>query len=160
MLNIQEMLIQAMKNQIFTDEAEKNLNTVARQILGEMKTKIKDLKGDITTEMQYKMLQKMKKDRENSVKIYSDAYEKTHSDVAKTNLEKAELEIKPIDCFLSKLEDEMPKKLNVDETREFIRQVIEKFETKPNKGMIMKQLKENSNIDMSIAAKLVNEFGI
>jgi len=160
MLNIQEMLIQAMKNQIFTDEAEKNLNTVARQILGEMKTKIKDIKGDITTEMQYKMLQKMKKDRENSVKIYSDAYEKTHSDVAKTNLEKAELEIKPIDYFLSKLEDEMPKKLNADETREFIRQVIEKFETKPNKGMVMKQLKENPNIDMSIAAKLVNEFGI
>ena len=160
MLNIQDLLIQAMKNQIFTAEDEKYLNNTARQILGEMKTKIKDIKGDVTTEMQYKMLQKMKKDRENSVKIYSEAYEKTKSDVAKTNLEKAELEIKPIDLFLSKLEDEMPKKLNADETREFIRQVIEKFETKPNKGMVMKQLKENPNIDMSIAAKLVNEFGI
>ena len=46
---------------------------------------IPKIKDEITNEIQYKMLQKMKKDRENSIKIYLDAYEKTGSNIAKDN---------------------------------------------------------------------------
>jgi uncharacterized protein YqeY len=101
----------------------------------------------------------MKKDRENSVKIYSEAVEKTNSDVAKENLNKAQAELEPIDLFLLELENEMPKKMSEDETRTFIKDLISKFSEKPNIGMIMKLIKSNTtlNIDMSIASKIIKE---
>ena len=157
MLNIQELLIQSMKKELFSGKDE--LNLAARQILAEMKTKFVDLREPITTEIQYKMLQKMKKDRENSVKIYSEAVEKTNSDVAKENLNKAQIELEPIDLFLLELENEMPKKMSEDETRTFIKDLISKFPEKPNIGMIMKLIKSNTtlNIDMASASKIIKE---
>lgn len=157
MLNIQELLIKSMKKELFPGNDE--LNTAARQILGEMKTKIKDIKDEITADIQYKLLTKMKKDRENSVKIYSDAVEKTGSTVAKENLNKAQVELEPIDLFLMELEAEMPKKMTEDETRTFIKDLISKFPEKPNIGMVMKLIKSNSmlNIDMATASKILKE---
>lgn len=157
MLNISELLIKSMKKDLFPGKDE--LNIAARQILGEMKTKIKDIKDEITADIQYKLLTKMKKDRENSVKIYSDAVEKTGSTVAKENLNKAQVELEPIDLFLMELEAEMPKKMTEDETRTFIKDLISKFPEKPNIGMVMKLIKSNSmlNIDMATASKILKE---
>lgn len=163
MIDVQKMLIKAMKNEIFSnpdEETNKAWNLAARQVLGEMKTKFKDIQEEITTEIQYKMLQKMKKDRENSVKIYTEAFEKTNSSVAKENLNKAKLELEPIDLFLLELEREMPKKMTEEETQVFIKEIMDKFDEKPNMGMVMKLIKSNStqNIDMALASKIVKSY--
>lgn len=52
----------------------------------------------------------MKKDRENSIKIYSEAFNKTNSNIAKENLDKAKNELETIDLYLIELEADMPKK--------------------------------------------------
>lgn len=157
MIDIQKMMIKAMKKEMYPNN--ESLNIAARQILGEMKTKIKDIKEEITNDIQYKMLTKMKKDRENSVNIYEKAFNETKSDIAKINLEKAKNELEPIDLFLMELESEMPKKMSEEETRKFIKDLIGKFDTKPNIGMIMKLIKSNQtlNIDMSVASRLIKE---
>jgi uncharacterized protein YqeY len=157
MIDIQKMMIKAMKKEMYPND--ESLNIAARQILGEMKTKIKDIKEEITNDIQYKMLTKMKKDRENSVNIYEKAFNETKSDIAKINLEKAKNELEPIDLFLMELESEMPKKMSEEETRKFIKDLISKFDTKPNIGMIMKLIKSNQtlNIDMSVASRLIKE---
>lgn len=156
MLDISKLMIEAMKKEMFPGHDE--LNIAARQVLGEMKTKIKDIREEITNEIQYKLLQKMKKDRENSVKIYTEAFEKTGSNVAKENLEKAKNELEPIVLFLYELESEMPKKLSEDEVRTLVKDTIEKFGDNPNKGMIMKLFKARTDVDMAMVAKIVNEM--
>jgi len=159
MIDVQKMMIKAMKKELYKDNDV--LNNAARQILGEMKTKFKDIQEEITNDIQYKMLQKMKKDRENSVTIYTEALTKTNSDVAKINLEKAQTELEPITLFLMELESEMPKKMTEDETREFIKDLVSKFDSKPNMGMVMKLIKSYKGdklIDMQVASKLVKEF--
>lgn len=156
MLDISKLMIKAMKKELYKDNDE--LNNAARQVLGEMKTKIKDIREDITNNVQYKLLQKMKKDRENSVKIYTEAFEKSNSNVAKNNLEKAKNELEPIDLFLMELEAEMPKKLSEDEVRSLVKATIEKFGDNPNKGMIMKLFKARTDVDMAMVAKIVNEL--
>jgi uncharacterized protein YqeY len=105
------------------------------------------------------MLQKMKKDRENSIEIYEKAFRDTGSEVAKTNLEKAQNELEPIDLFIAELESQMPKKMSEAETAEFIDELIAKFDSKPNMGMLMKLIKSNTmlNIDMAIASKILKE---
>lgn len=156
MLDVQSLIIKAMKKEIFVNNDD--LNITAKTILAEMKTKFVDIREPITTEIQYKMLQKMKKDRENSVKIYSEAFEKSKSDVAKDNLEKAQNELEPIDLFLMELENEMPKKLSDDETRKLVEETITKFGDTPNKGMIMKLFKARNDVDMATVAKIVNSL--
>jgi uncharacterized protein YqeY len=156
MLDVQSLIIKAMKKEIFVNNDD--LNIAAKTILAEMKTKFVDIREPITTEIQYKMLQKMKKDRENSVKIYSEAFEKSKSDVAKDNLEKAQNELEPIDLFLMELEHEMPKKLSEDETRKLVEETVVKFGDKPNKGMIMKLFKARIDVDMATVAKIVNSL--
>ena len=164
MIDIQKMLIKAMKNEFFSnpdEELNKALNLATRQILGEMKTKFKDIQEEITIDIQYKMLQKMKKDRENSVKIYTEAFAKTNSSIAKENLNKSKLELAPIDIFLSELEDKMPKKMSEEDTKKFILDTwknIQFTEKNPNKGILMKAIKTSGkNVDMSLVAKLVKE---
>ena len=158
MLNIQELLIKSMKKELFPGKDE--LNIAARQILGEMKTKIKDIKDEITTDIQYKLLTKMKKDRENSVKIYSEAVEKTNSDVAKENLKKTKIELEPIDLFLKELETEMPKKMSEEEIRIYVKDLINYIKPeKPTIGLIMNAIKSNPtlNVDMFMASKIIKE---
>ena len=159
MLDIQKLLISSMKKEIFKNNDD--LNMAARNVLSEMKTKFIDIREEITSQIQYKMLQKMKKDRENSVKIYTDAFEKTKSPIAQENLKKAQDELEPIDLFLLELEGEMPKKMNEEETKKLIEDTIKKFGDTPiNKGIFMKLLKERPDIDMAIAAKIVNSLEI
>ena len=158
MINVQEFLIKAMKKQIFIDPEMVHLNDVARRVLGEVKTKCVDIREEITTQVQYKLFQKMKKDRENSVKIYTEAFEKNGSNVAKDNLQKASDELEAIDYFMLILESDMPKKLSDEETRNLVKDTIEKFGDNPNKGMIMKLFKARSDVDMATVSKFVNEF--
>jgi uncharacterized protein YqeY len=157
MIDIQKLIILAMKKKLFHDNDA--LNIAAKNVLGEMKTKFVDIREDISSEIQFKTLQKMKKDRENAIKIYYDAYEKTKSNIAKENLEKAKAELEPIDLFLIELEAEMPKKLNEEETKNLIQDILNKLNesnTIPNKGMVMKLLKTRTDIDMALASKIVN----
>lgn len=157
MLDVQKLLIESMKKEMFP--GHDNLNIAARNVLSEMKTKFIDIREPITTQIQYKMLQKMKKDRENSVKIYTEAFEKTKLEAAKENLKKAQDELEPITLFLYELAQEMPKKLNEEETKNLINEIIKKFgDTPVNKGMLMKLLKAKPDIDMTIAAKIVNDI--
>lgn len=105
----------------------------------------------------------MKKDRENSVKIYTEAFEKTGSNVAKENLKKAQNELEPIDLFLFELESEMPKKMNEIELTGFIKNLINTITEangNVNKGSLMKLLKYRSDIDMAMAAKIISNLGI
>ena len=74
MINVPEMIKKAMKKELFnTDE----MNLAARQILSEMKTKFIDIKEEITNDIQYKMLSKMKKERESKARddYWNDIYE-------------------------------------------------------------------------------------
>lgn len=158
MINIQEFIIKAMKKQIFINPEMVHLNDIARRVLGEVKTKCVDIREEITTQVQYKLFQKMKKDRKNSIKIYSEAFEKNGSNVAKDNLQKASDELEAIDYFMLILESDIPKKLSDEETRNLVKDTIEKFGDNPNKGMIMKLFKARSDVDMATVSKIVNEM--
>ena len=155
MLNIQMLIAKAMKKELYIDNI---LNLAGRNVLNELKTKFVDVKGEITNEVQFKLLQKMKKDRENMVSVYSEAFEKTKSENAKTNLTNAENELIVVNDFLKELEKEMPKKMSEAETKAFIENIL--ATESMNKGMLMKTLKSNANIEMAIAAKIVNQIGL
>lgn len=155
MLNIQMLIAKAMKKELYDNDI---LNLAGRNVLNELKTKFVDVKGEITNEVQFKLLQKMKKDRENMISVYSEAFEKTKSENAKTNLTNAENELIIVNDFLNELEKEMPKKMSEAETKVFIENIL--ATESMNKGMLMKTLKSNANIEMAIAAKIVNQMGI
>lgn len=155
MLNIQMLITKAMKKELYNNDI---LNLAGRNVLNELKTKFVDVNGEITNEVQFKLLQKMKKDREGMVSVYSEAFEKTKSENAKTNLTNAENELIVVNDFLKELEKEMPKKMSEAETKTFIENIL--ATESMNKGMLMKTLKSNANIEMAIAAKIVNQMGI
>ena len=156
MLNIQLLIAKAMKKELYVND--NILNLAGRNVLNELKTKFVDVKGEITNEVQFKLLQKMKKDRENMISVYSEAFEKTKSENAKTNLTNAENELIVVNDFLKELEKEMPKKMSEAETKAFIENIL--ATESMNKGMLMKTLKGNANIEMAIAAKIVNQMEI
>ena len=57
MIDVQQYILRTMKKEIFGgDEVQ---NKAARQVLAELKTKQKDVVGEITAEVQYKILSKM-----------------------------------------------------------------------------------------------------
>ena len=69
MIDVQQYILRTMKKEIFGgDEAQ---NKAARQVLAELKTKQKDVVGEITAEVQYKILSKMMKERGDSIVIYT-----------------------------------------------------------------------------------------
>lgn len=156
MIDVPEMIKKAIKKELYLGKDE--LNQAARNVLGDMKTKFIDIKEEITDDIQYKMLQKMKKDKENAVAIYSEAFNKTLSDIAKENRDKYQNELIVVDDFLEEVGKNMPKKYNEEETRNVIKEIINNAGGNVNKGIIMKSLKTNDNIDMALASKLVNEF--
>lgn len=65
MINVQEFILRTMKKELF-----ENRSAAARVVLGELKTKQKDVMGEITNEVQHKILSKMLKEREDSKMIY------------------------------------------------------------------------------------------
>ena len=71
MLNIQMLIAKEMKKELYDNDI---LNLAGRNVLNELKTKFVDVKGEITNEVQFKLLQKMKKDRESMISVYSEAF--------------------------------------------------------------------------------------
>lgn len=108
MLNVTYLIIKTMKKEFFPEEG---INKAARQVLSELKTKYVDIREGITSEIQYKLLNKMKNERINSKEIYEKAYLNNKNENAKTNFEKADLELSVINILIADLEKELPKQL-------------------------------------------------
>jgi len=51
----------------------------------------------------------------------------------------------------------LPKTLSEDETKILVLKIIEKLEN-PNMGLVMRELKSNSNLDMKLASKVVKSL--
>ena len=147
MLDVSKILVETMKRQFPNKDAY-------LVVLRELKTKLTVLAKTekVTIENQFKFLKKMEKEREDSKQVYTS---QNRTDLAK----KEENELIAIKQLLSEVEKEMPKQLSEDQTKEYILSII-KNEPNINKGMLMKQLKSNSEINMAIAAKIVKELNI
>ena len=100
----------------------------------------------------------MKKDRENSVKIYSEAVQNSNSENAAINLNKAQNELKPITLFITQLQASMPRVLSYEETRTYIKGFLQ-LTPNANIGMVMKHLKtrNDSKFDMQIASAIAKQ---
>lgn len=151
MLDVAKLLVETMKRQFPNKDAY-------LVVLRELKTKLTVLAKTekVTVETQYKFLKKMEKEREDSKVIY---VSQNRFDLA--NKERDELTA--IKQLLSEVEKEMPKQLSEEETKDFILitwENIKKQVDKPNRGMLMRELKYNPNINMAIAAKIVKELNI
>ena len=120
MIDVTELIKKTIKKEVFNEN--EGINKAARQVLSEMKTKFKDIKESITVDIQNKMLIKMKKDRENSINIYEEAFAKTSSDIAKENLDKSKNELNVINAFLSEIEKDMPKQITENEVIDIIKE--------------------------------------
>ena len=110
MLDVADLIKQAMKKVLFEEE---NKNILARQILGELKTKLKDIQEEHTAKIQYSILKKMFSDREKSISAYLGA---GRNDLA----EKEILEKEIISNFMAELEKELPKQLSSEEVATII----------------------------------------
>jgi uncharacterized protein YqeY len=108
MLDIQKMIIQTMKKEIFVEESK-----AARQVLSEIKTAYVDIQEEITAEIQNKILKKMKSTREKTISVY----EKTD---AVELLEKEKTELSVINKLLEELEQFLPKQMSEEEITEIV----------------------------------------
>ena len=113
MINVQEYILRTMKKEIFgINEAQ---NKAARQVLAELKTKQKDIVGEITAEVQYKILSKMMKERGDSIVIYTN---NNRFDLA--NKERDEETV--LKELLEQLQNDLPKQLSDDEVANIIKE--------------------------------------
>lgn len=143
MINVSKNIIDWMKEE---NGVMRDANLL---ILRELKTKQKDIQGDITNDIQYRFLKKMKADRQKSFDIYS---ENNRMDLA----EKEKNEMMAIDSFLDELEKDMPKQMSSDEIQEFLN-TIKKDNGKIEMKTVMAYFK-NINADKSVVAKLAKEM--
>lgn len=151
MLDVSRLLIEAMKRQFPNKDAYLT-------VLRELKTKLTLLAKTekVTVEAQYKFLKKMEKERVDSKLTY---IQNERYDLA--NKERNELTA--IKQLLTEVEKEMPKQLSEDETKDFILitwENIKKQVANPNRGMLMRELKSNPNINMALAAKIVKSLNL
>lgn len=140
MIDVQKYIIQTMMKKMF-----ENNSTAARMVLGELKTKQKDIMGEITSEVQYKILSKMLKEREESKMIYIN---NNRFDLA--NKEREEESV--LKDLLAELQSDLPKQLTDDEVRNIIKE-----QAFANIGDCMKWFKTNyPNQDKKQIARLFN----
>lgn len=140
MIDVQKYILLTMKKEIF-----ENNDKAARIVLGELKTKQKDIQGDITAEIQYKLLSKMLKEREDSKVTY---ISNNRFDLA----EKESSEIDVLKSLLGELEKDMPKQMTDDEVLAII-----KKQAFSNIGDCMKWFKVNHpSQDKKQIARLFN----
>ena len=140
MIDVQKYIIQTMMKKMF-----ENNSTAARMVLGELKTKQKDIMGEITSEVQYKILSKMLKEREESKIIYIN---NNRFDLA--NKEREEESV--LKDLLAELQSDLPKQLTDDEVRNIIKE-----QSFANIGDCMKWFKTNyPNQDKKQIARLFN----
>ena len=148
MINVASLIISTMKKEIFNESNEKN--SAARIVLGELKTKQKDIREEITTQIQYNILKKLKAAREESIEIYTNA---NKLDLA--NKEKLELEV--INYLMTELEKDLPKLMTESEIRETMQKVISE-NTNINMGLLMKPFKEITNVDKKLVSTIAREY--
>lgn len=138
MINVQEFILRTMKKEIF-----ENRSAAARVVLGELKTKQKDVMGEITDEVQHKILSKMLKEREDSKMIY---ISNNRFDLA--NKEREEESV--LKDLLGELH--LPKQLSDDEVLDIIKE-----QAFANIGDCMKWFKANyPNQEKKQIARLFN----
>ena len=129
MIDVQQYILRTMKKEIFGgDEAQ---NKAARQVLAELKTKQKDVVGEITAEVQYKILSKMLKEREESKRTYLD---NNREDLANKEHDE-ELVLREL---LEQLQNDLPKQLSDKEVANIINE-----QAFSNIGECMKWFKAN-----------------
>ena len=118
-------------------------------VLREMKTKYVDIREEITNDIQYKMLKKMKADRQKSIDIYE---ANNRLDLA----QKEKDEVNAITSLIEELEKDMPKQMTENEIQETLNKI------KEENGMIeMKTVMacfKTLNADKSVVAKLAKSM--
>lgn len=147
MVNVNTLLIEVMKKQVFA--ISDLMNKSARQVLSEIKTKYKDIREEITPEIQYKILTKMLNDRIKSAEIYKKA---NRPDLE----EKERTEIFVIEKLLEDVKKDLPKELSESEILEKIRNIII-ANSNYNIGMIMKEFKDLP-VDKAKVSKLAKDL--
>lgn len=140
MIDVAKRIVEWMK-------AEKGVARDAMlTVLREVKTKYVDIREDITNEVQYKMLKKMKADRQKSLEIYE---ANNRNDLA----EKEKNEVNAISVLMEELEKDMPKQMNEAEIQDVLNKIKEDNGGKIDMKLVMTNFK-NLNADKGIVAKL------
>ena len=147
MIDVNEFIKKTMKKEIFNNNELENKS--ARVILSELKTKYVDIKEEITSELQYKLVKKMSGDRNKSAEIYKEAN--------RTDLYEKEIsELNVCNYLLSELEKDLPKQMTEDEIKSKINEIISS-NSNAKIGEVMKEFK-NLNADKAIVSKLAKEM--
>lgn len=141
MIDVQKMLIDVMKKNIFAES--ELMNKSAKQVLAELKTKYVDIKEEITSKLQHKLLTKMLNDRNKSAEIYSNA---NREDLKEKELTEASV----IQKLLKEVEKDLPKQMSESEIKTKIQEIID---NNSNIGIIMKEFKELP-ADKALVSKL------
>lgn len=118
-------------------------------VLREMKTKYVDIREEITNDIQYKMLKKMKADRQKSIDIYE---ANNRFDLA----QKEKDEVNAITSLMEELEKDMPKQMTENEIQETLNKIKEE-----NGKIEMKTVMacfKTLNADKSVVAKLAKSM--
>jgi len=149
MIDVQKMILQVMKKEIFSASSEEN--QAARNVLAELKTKQIDLRnnGPIDAVAQNKVLSKMRSDRENSAGIYEKAGRAEMAAEERTQAAVAA-------ALMAMLEPELPKQLSEEEIRKIIAETVAAAPA-PNMGIIMKAFKDKE-VDRSLVSRIAGEF--
>lgn len=147
MININEFIKRAIKKEIFNSNDIEN--KAARQVFSEIKTKYIDIREEITSEVQYKIVKKMFNDRNKSIEIYKEA---NRIDL----LLKEEFELNVCKFLLEELEKDLPKQMNEFEIEN---KIIEILKSNPNAkiGEVMKGF-SGLNADKSIVANIAKKI--
>ena len=146
MLDINEFIKKTIKKEIFNSNDIEN--KAARQIFSEIKTKYVDIREEITSEIQYKIIKKMLNDRNKCIEIYREAY---RADL----LIKEEIEANICNELLKELEKDLPKMMTEEEIREKINEIMS-CNSGSNIGMIMKSF-AGLNADKSLVSRIAKE---
>lgn len=147
MIDVNDFIKKTMKKEIFNNNELENKS--ARVILSELKTKYIDIKEEITSELQYKIIKKMSGDRNKSAEIYKEAN--------RTDLYEKEIsELHVCNYLISELEKDLPKQMTEDEIKSKINEIVSS-NSNVNIGIIMKEFK-SLNADKVIVSKLAKEM--
>lgn len=147
MIDVQKMLIDVMKKNIFAES--ELMNKSAKQVLAELKTKYVDIKEEITSKLQHKLLTKMLNDRNKSAEIYSNA---NREDLKEKELTEALV----IQKLLKEVEKDLPKQMSESEIKTKIQEIIDN-NSNINIGIIMKEFKELP-ADKALVSKLAKSM--
>lgn len=147
MIDVSKLIISTMKGEIFSSTPEEK--AAARQVLAEMKTKYIDIREEITSAIQYKLLTKMANDRSKAAEIYKSA--------GREDMYAKEMtEYSVIKSLIAEVEKDLPKQMSEEDILNKIKEIAAN-QSPINIGLIMKAFKELP-ADKSLVSKLAKEF--